>query len=113
MNTAEILPESRPVLKAVRDILAADPRIQLVLIEGHASEEGEHQFNYDLSVRRARAIQDALVEAGVAPERLAIRGMGEVAPVVTPTGPDDQVALAANRRVVFRIIVRSSKKAPR
>ena len=81
-------------------ILAGNPHVRQVVIEGHASVEGEHGYNYELSIRRAMAVVRALVEAGVHPSRLSARGMGEVDPVSAGT---DEASLAASRRVLFLI----------
>ncbi len=100
VDTDHILTESQPTLLAVAEILEATPQILHVVIEGHASAEGEHAYNYELSIQRARAIVRALIEAGVNPRRLSCRGMGEVAPVLPGT---DEASLAASRRVLFLI----------
>ncbi|MFH1465019.1 MAG: OmpA family protein [Pseudomonadota bacterium] len=99
-DTEEIRPESRPTLLAVADILAESPWILQVVVEGHASVEGEDAYNYALSNRRAHAIVQALVEAGVHPLRLSTRGMGETVPVIPGT---DEASLALSRRVLFLI----------
>lgn len=101
LGTDRILPVSQPTLEAIAGVLAANPRILHVVIEGHASEEGTYLYNYDLSLRRAVAIFRALVEVGVHPARLSCRGMGEVAPVAAGV---DEASLALNRRVVFHIV---------
>ncbi len=92
LDSDELLPEARPVLDAVRDLLDRRPDIGLLVIEGHASSEGTAAYNWDLSTRRAEAVFRYLVEAGIDPYRLAWRGMGEA----VPTGGED-------RRVEFRI----------
>ncbi len=101
VDTSRILPESRPTLLAVAELLNQNPRIDQILVEGHASEEGDYDYNYALSTSRARAIYDALIQAGVHPARLSYRGMGEISPVAQ--GMDEQ-SLAMNRRVVFQIL---------
>ncbi|MFZ5478284.1 MAG: OmpA family protein [Myxococcota bacterium] len=104
LGTDEILPESLPTLVAMAKLLREDADIRGVLVEGHASEDGSHAYNFDLSDRRARAIFRALVEGGVQPERLSYRGMGEVA----PAGGGG----SADRRVIFRIVARSLTGVP-
>ncbi|GDX79272.1 hypothetical protein LBMAG42_10830 [Deltaproteobacteria bacterium] len=96
-----ILPESLPTLVAVAELLRTDGRILHVVIQGHASDEGSFIYNYDLSGRRARAVWEALVRAGVHPDRISYQGMGEVVP--TRVG-HEETELAANRRVLFRIV---------
>lgn len=96
----EVLPESLPILTDVARVLAENPRITYVVVEGHASEEGSFEYNYGLSTARARAVYKVLIEAGVHPDRVGYRAMGEVAPESTGT---DEASLALNRRVLFRI----------
>ena len=100
VDTARILAESQPTMLAVAQILEASPQILHVVIEGHASAEGAHAYNYELSNMRARSILRGLVEAGVHPGRLSCRGMGEVAPLQLG---EDEASLAVNRRVLFLI----------
>ena len=106
-NTARILPGSKPTLIYVADLLNKNDRIGHLLIEGHASEEGSYVYNYDLSIRRARAIWEELVVSEVHPGRMSYRGMGEVEPEPEGGEPEASVAeatLAKNRRVRFHII---------
>lgn len=103
LGTDRILPASLPTLKAVADLMTDNPEIAHLVVEGHASDEGDFLYNYDLSVRRALAIFRELVAAGVHPGRVSCRGMGEVQPVAAGS---DETALAANRRVVFSIAQR-------
>ncbi len=100
-NTANILPESYPTFDAIAEILNANPQIVSVVIEGHASEEGTFEYNFELSNERAGAVFQAMIKAGVHPSRLAYRGMGEVEPKVLG---GDEASLAANRRVEFHIV---------
>ncbi len=101
VGTSQILPDSLPVLDQVAELMASYWQIDHLLIEGHASEEGEYAPNFQLSIERARSIYVALVEAGVHPQRISFRGFGEVSP--KDTGQSEQ-NLAANRRVEFHII---------
>lgn len=95
-GTADILPESEPTLEAVAQLLVRYWQIDHLLVVGHASTEGSHPFNFDLSARRARAIYAALISRGVHPDRVSYRGMGEV----QPTGE----AVESDRRAEFRIL---------
>jgi len=100
-----ILPESLPTIEFVAQLMNENAGIQTLIIEGHASGEGTYASNYALSVDRALAVFKFLVESGVHPSRLAIRGYGEVMPV--KEGDD-----AANRRVVFAIARRLAVGEP-
>lgn len=67
-----------------------------VLIEGFTDSQGSDAMNLDLSQRRAEALRQALVDAGVAPSRIEVRGHGKAFPVA-----DNGTAAGrqANRRV--------------
>jgi outer membrane protein OmpA-like peptidoglycan-associated protein len=107
----DILPISQPTLEAIAKLMEENPEISALVIEGHASDEGSYEYNYDLSVRRSLAIFQALVQVGVNPARLSIRGMGEVAPVAQGTTEEE---LAKNRRVIFHIVrrLRAGEESP-
>ncbi len=100
-----VLPESIPTLEFVGKLMNENADIQTLVIEGHASGEGSFESNYALSVDRCLAVFKALVEAGVHPSRLAVRGFGEVMPVAEGDA-------AANRRVVFAIAERLAPGQP-
>lgn len=108
-NSDKILPESLPTLQAVATILNDNAQIGHIVIEGHASEEGSYEYNYDLSNLRARSIWKELIRSGVHPSRLSYRGMGEVNPV---TQGSDEASLAQNRRVIFHIVEQYSVEGP-
>ncbi len=52
-------------------------RLQL---EGHTDDEGDSLYNYQLSQRRALAVQQYLMERGLSPDRIAISYFGEMSP---------------------------------
>ncbi|MDP2305023.1 MAG: OmpA family protein [Pseudomonadota bacterium] len=99
-GSAELLPESHEIIDGIANLLAGEGRIAHVAIEGHASEEGDLVYNWDLSDRRARAVWEALLLDGVSPQRMSWRGLGEVVPA---SGVKSEATHAENRRVVFRI----------
>lgn len=101
LDTTDILPESLPTLRYVARLLNGKGEIVHMQVEGHASEEGSYEYNYDLSTRRARAVWEELIRSGVHPDRMSYKGMGEVVP--TQMG-EDETSLSANRRVEFDII---------
>jgi outer membrane protein OmpA-like peptidoglycan-associated protein len=101
VGTAEILPESLPLLKEVARLMNENGQIGFLLVEGHASQEGSFEDNYGLSNLRARSVWQALIDLGVHPARVGYRGMGEVQPLVAGDTPEAQ---ATNRRVVFSIV---------
>lgn len=69
---------------------------------GHCDSRGSNEYNYTLSRKRARAVQEYLVKRGVTREAfLEVRAAGELEPVnENKTAADWQL----NRRVQIRII---------
>ena len=95
-DRALLLPETLEVLDEVAALLALQPAIELIRIEGHADEEGSSRYNYALSQRRAEAVLDYLIQAGVAPERLQAVGTGEAR---------SRAEDAASRRVSLVVLI--------
>src|SRR5262249_52765527 len=75
-DSAVIAGEGAARLDRVAAAMHADPSIAQVVIEGHASTEGEPEHNFDLSLARSTAVWRYLVATGVSSYRLAIRGLG-------------------------------------
>jgi OOP family OmpA-OmpF porin len=63
--------------------------------EGHTDIEGTHEHNQRLSVRRAQAVADWLMKAGVGLEKVEVVGFGTRRPVAPNTTAE---ARAKNRR---------------
>jgi hypothetical protein len=63
---------------------------------GHTDTSGSEAYNMALSLRRANAVKNALVQNGVPPQAISVVGRGESNPLV-PTG--DGVREPQNRRV--------------
>ncbi|WP_297109080.1 OmpA family protein [uncultured Devosia sp.] len=84
-------------LDAFAEALALCPNA-VIDVEGHTDSDGDDQRNLALSVARAEAVVNALIERGVAPERLYAIGYGEAKPVADN-------ATAAGKRQNRRIVV--------
>ncbi len=67
------------------------------LIEGHADEQGTREYNLALGARRASAVRDYLVNAGVAPARLETVTFGKERPEAICSTED---CYAQNRRAI-------------
>lgn len=57
-----------------------------VSIEGFTDSVGNAASNQDLSERRASAVRLALLERGIDPARVIVRGFGEAYPVASNSG---------------------------
>ncbi len=107
-GSEEILPNSEPLLLELADVLIRNPELELVEIQGHTDNRGDHGVNMRLSQLRAESVQRWLIQHGVEPTRLTARGYGPnrpLAPNIT------QRNRARNRRVQFRIVRRAELTA--
>jgi len=71
-----------------------------VSIEGHTDNTASHDYNVDLSERRAKSVLKYLKEKGVSADRLVAKGYGETQPV---SSNDTDAGRALNRRVELNI----------
>ena len=94
-NSDVIRPESKAVLEQILAVLNENADWNLS-IEGHTDNVGGEAFNQVLSEKRAKAVRDHLVKAGIAASRLKAVGKGMVEPVATN---ENQIGRAQNRRV--------------
>lgn len=67
------------------------------VIEGHADEQGTREYNLALGARRASAVQNFLIERGVAPNRLQTVSYGKERPLEICS---QEACYAKNRRAV-------------
>jgi outer membrane protein OmpA-like peptidoglycan-associated protein len=100
-SKAAILKESDFILDEVADVLIRNPQLKAIRIEGHTDDVGGKDANQVLSEDRALAVQKALIERGVEPERLQAQGFGLARPLASNK---TEAGRAKNRRVQFRIV---------
>lgn len=94
-DLARLNPQGMLTAQKLANVLQQNPQ-RTVLVEGFTDSTGATLHNQVLSERRAGAVQSALLELGVARERVAIRGFGETYPVAAnDTAQNRQL----NRRV--------------
>jgi outer membrane protein OmpA-like peptidoglycan-associated protein len=75
---AALRPGGRRAIDNIARILRQHPG-RNILVEGFAQDAGGEALNRHLSERRAQAVRNALVLAGVDGERIIARGMGPAA----------------------------------
>lgn len=95
-DSAAIRGDSRAILADIFRVLN-ESGVTSATIEGHTSTEGSDEYNRDLSLRRARAVADALVAQGFPAGGFSTVGLGESEPIIFPE--PDEAARAINRRV--------------
>jgi outer membrane protein OmpA-like peptidoglycan-associated protein len=96
-----IKPESYGLLDEVAQVLAQNPQITLLRVEGHTDDQGADLNNLKLSQGRAEEVRNYLIQRGVSPDRLVAAGFGEGQPVASNKTEDGR---ATNRRVEFIVL---------
>ena len=94
-----IKPEDAELLKSNSRWLRKNKGVR-VLIEGHADERGETEYNLALGAKRAQSVKDFLVSLGISPSRFSTISYGEEKPV---DEGHNEAAWAKNRRAEFRL----------
>jgi outer membrane protein OmpA-like peptidoglycan-associated protein len=92
---AALRPEAKSSLGRLVAFVNKDPS-KPIRIEGHTDSRGNTNANQALSQRRADALRDALIAAGVAAARITSVGLGEGQPV---DSNESEEGRARNRRV--------------
>ncbi len=98
-GTTVLTPESRSKLPMIREQLASLPAPEAIVI-GHTDRVGSPEANDRLSLRRAEAGREQLIQAGVSPAAISVVGRGEREPLVFT---EDGVAEPRNRRVEIKL----------
>jgi outer membrane protein OmpA-like peptidoglycan-associated protein len=91
-----------PALDSFAGSLRSCPTIK-VIIEGHTDSDGRAAWNQSLSVRRAKAVLEHLVHAGVSPSQLSAIGFGQSRPHAPNVSTQNK---RSNRRVALVVDVR-------
>ena len=94
-DKATIQPASKSLLDDIATAMKNFPDWRLRIV-GHTDSTGDPALNKRLSLERASAVKAALMERGVADQRLDTAGLGETQPVASN---DTQTGRALNRRV--------------
>ena len=94
-----LLPELRiRVDNVARTLLKAG--IDRFRVEGHTDDQGAAAYNDELSLRRAKVVAKVLIDAGIAADRVDVRGYGFSRPLQKNT---TGAARQENRRVAIVI----------
>jgi outer membrane protein OmpA-like peptidoglycan-associated protein len=105
-GSAELRPEQMPIVEAIAATLSGNPDIQVIEIQGHASND--ESSVWDLSGQRASAVKRELESRGVS-TRLVARPYGATQPIDQRS---TEQAHAKNRRAAFLILQRRDEDAP-
>lgn len=91
-------PEGQAVLDVVAEVLRGEAADTAVFVAGHTDDRGSDDYNYALSVRRARSVARSLQAREVRQAQIWEVGFGEAIPLAPNTS---DAGMARNRRVEF------------
>jgi outer membrane protein OmpA-like peptidoglycan-associated protein len=97
-DKSELLPASFEELEKLLAFLKTNHAT--IIISGHTDNSGSDDYNKRLSLSRAGAVSEWLINNGIAKERTRIEGFGAEMPIVDN---DTEENRAINRRVEFKI----------
>ncbi len=98
-NKATLLNESETTLTRAYNAMVANPDVQVV-ITGHTDNVGSQKSNQVLSLKRAQAVKNWLVQKGIASNRMRTVGRGQNEPL---SSNDTDAGRAENRRMEFYV----------
>ena len=99
-DSHELREESFPDLNRLVQLMFDNPDIK-IKISGHTCDIGTHEYNQNLSERRASTITEYILSQEVHEGRVTFEGYGETAPVIENHTEDHR---EINRRVEFIIL---------
>jgi outer membrane protein OmpA-like peptidoglycan-associated protein len=105
VNEWKASPEAKVILNKVLLVMSANPALKIE-ISSHTDSRGSDQYNLTLSVKRANAAMDYLLQNGVKANRLKAIGYGEQKPLnrcVNDVECSDE-EFSKNRRTEFKIV---------
>ncbi|PCH95563.1 MAG: hypothetical protein COB85_04415 [Bacteroidetes bacterium] len=103
---AIIKEESHTAIDKLVAFLGTNIKLQIE-ISGHTDSKGSDEINMKMSLMRAQALVDALVERGVITDRITAKGYGETQPIADnyfKDGKENKDGMEKNRRVEFKIL---------
>ncbi|USD39327.1 OmpA family protein [Ferrimonas sp. SCSIO 43195] len=92
--------DSRRKLSRIREFLAYDPTLELVLIDAYTDSFGSEDTNMAISNEQADKLRQFFVDAGIDDDRIVSQGHGEKRHIATNVSSRGR---AQNRRVVIRM----------
>ncbi|MEB2781829.1 OmpA family protein [Algoriphagus sp. C2-6-M1] len=92
--------ESISSLKRLVKFLSENPNVN-ILITGHTDNVGSANYNQNLSLQRAKSVQDYLTSQGFHQARVLVEGKGDKEPMVPNSNLQNQ---ALNRRITIKVL---------
>jgi len=108
-DKADLRSEDKELLARIAGILMTS-HDYTISVNGHTDDVGSAEYNQKLSERRAQAVRNYLVQAGLSPDILSVEGHGKSLPLVKGTS---DAARAKNRRVELGLVNTQIRYLPR
>jgi OmpA-OmpF porin, OOP family len=99
-DKSDLLPPSNQELQELLKFMETYPKLRIE-VRGHTDNHGGHDYNIQLSIRRAQQVIAFLVSHGIQKERLHAAGYGSTVPI---SDNDTETGRQLNRRVEFQIL---------
>src|SRR4030095_7628227 len=99
-DKADLRQPDRELLSRIAGIILTS-HDYTISVNGHTDDVGSDAYNKALSQRRAQAVRDYLVKAGLPPGIMSVEGHGKSLPLVKGTS---DAARAKNRRVELGLV---------
>lgn len=97
-DRAEITPEAQAILLKQANFIKQFPEVRFKVF-GHTDLVGSQGYNYNLGLRRAKAVVNFLVAQGISRSRLeAVVSYGKTRPIIQTSAPEER-----NRRTVTEV----------
>jgi outer membrane protein OmpA-like peptidoglycan-associated protein len=94
-DSADLSAHNRELLSRIAGILLVSKGYGLSIF-GYTDDVGTAEYNQELSLRRANAVKDYLVQAGLDPGIVNVKGYGKTSPLIQNTSDEGR---SKNRRV--------------
>ncbi len=99
-DKAEIKPQYRDILNRIAGVLMTLKQYS-IYVYGYTDDVGTKEYNLKLSGRRAQAVRNSLIQAGINPGVITTKGFGKSDPRAKGGSPE---ARSTNRRVEIGIV---------
>jgi len=100
-DEATLKPQARETLDQLIVQIGQLDELEALTVVGHTDHIGTHEYNQQLSERRAASVKNYLVDQGLDANHIHAEGKGETMPVASNASPEGR---AQNRRVEIEII---------
>lgn len=110
-DSTQIKPGFYATMDKIANVVVRYGKTQLTIV-GHTDNVGSNQYNQTLSERRAKAVNDYLINKGILLQRLEFLGRGETAPRATNATEEGR---RLNRRVeiiIEPIVAEATSQTP-